>query len=516
MKKAALISVSDRTALPGFAAKLQQLGYLLLCTSGSLAFLKEQGLEAQSIEQYTGQPEILDGRVKTLHPKIHAGLLARRDKPEHMRELEEHGIYPIELAVINLYPFLKNLESEAASDPQRMVELIDVGGPAMIRAAAKNGGSVYVVTDPADYPKVAEALEQRDSEAQLRLRRALAVKAFTLMAADNLAVAKYFSAKLEEHEDFPPVSGEVLVRADTLRYGENPHQAAALYREFNAGPSPWSQLSGKELSYNNLLDLDAVYRVISSFQQSKPFCAIIKHLNPCGAALAETVLGALEAAKLGDPRSHFGGIIGFNRPVDRAVAENIREDFAELVVAPDFSAEALDLLRKNKNLRIIKVMLSESGHSMELRSVAGGTLCQAGDQRISSVEEAQLVTSRGASPAELSDLQFAWNICAHVKSNAIVIVREHMVIGVGAGQMSRIDSVELAISKAQTHGHQIRGGVAASDAFFPFPDSIERLAAAGVRVVIATSGSKRDAESIRVAEQLGISLYFSADRHFRH
>ncbi|MFM1848762.1 MAG: hypothetical protein RL417_2236 [Pseudomonadota bacterium] len=527
MAKTALISVSDRTGLLPVAEALVKNGFTILATSGTTKFLGEAGIQTTPIETYTGQREILDGRVKTLHPKIHGGLLARRDDPKHLAELAAEGIAPIDIAIINLYPFVQNLEGAKAADPIKMIELIDVGGPTMLRAAAKNFRGVLAVIDPADYPNLIRYIESGAAPdgGLPDWRRSLAVKVFKTLAAYDLEIARYF-AEVNFPENGAPIlssevrglgaiTGGVWERAQALRYGENPHQRAAFYRPVGERCSGWEQLGGKELSYNNLLDFDATVRMVRSLPSDRAGAVIVKHLNPCGAAVAAAPLEALKRAKRGDPRSHFGGIIGFNRPVTIDVAEAIKEDFAEIVLAPEFTPEALQLLQKNKNLRLMRVD-EASLRGLEIRSIGGGCLVQEEDSTVSMVREGEIVSKRSPSDGELNDLQFAWNFCAHVKSNAIVLVKDGMLIGVGAGQMSRIDSVELALSKARTHDHEIRGAVAASDAFFPFPDGLETLARAGVGAIVAPGGAKRDADVVSAADSLGVALVRLSDRHFRH
>ena len=526
-RRAALLSVSDKSGLVEFAQSLEQAGFIILSTSGTAKTLVEAGIEVVSIETYTGQKEILDGRVKTLHPKIHAGLLAKRDDPKHMAQLAEDGIYPIDVAVINLYPFIQGLGGDRASDPSKMIELIDVGGPTMIRAAAKNFRSIYAVIDPADYKAVAESIST--GEAGLSLRQKLAVKVFSQTANYDLEIARYFgsvevkddqlfrdsSVRYEQLLHCSEINGFVLRKEQNLRYGENPNQIAAFYRSLDASAKRWTQLGGKDLSYNNLLDFDAMSRIVRELPSNLSGAVIIKHLNPCGAALANDLLTALHGAKRGDPRSHFGGIIGFNQTVTMEVAEQIREDFAEVVVAPDFEPTALSLLSKNKNLRLIRIELAHEPR-IEVRSIEGGLLVQSSDSGVSDLESAEIASDRSPTPQEFRDLEFAWLVCAHVKSNAIVLAKDSTIIGVGAGQMSRIDSVELSISKAKLHGHVLAGAVCASDAFFPFADSIETLASAGITAIVAPKGAKKDAEVVELANKLGMSLVFTTDRHFRH
>lgn len=530
MKRAALLSVSDRTGLNEIARALSDAGYILLATSGTRAALVEAGIPCESVELYTGQPEILGGRVKTLHPKIHGGLLAKREDAEHMAQLQRQEILPIDVAIVNLYPFIEGMRGDAAQNPAKMIELIDIGGPTMIRAAAKNFRAVLPLIDPSDYPRVIELLDTKggaDSDPlakiPLALRRELAGKVFSWIANYNLEIAKYLSAvdvaddgNLQWHrEALPALHGNVLVRGQELRYGENPHQRAAFYRPLGSTKRGWKQLQGKELSYNNLLDFDAAFRLIRGFRSATPTAAILKHLNPCGAASADELLSALESAKRGDPRSHFGGVIAFNVPVNAAAAAEIAEDFAEIVVAPGYDAAALELLGKKKNLRVLQVEL-EQPLELELRSVQGGVLLQEIDDKVSQVQEGEVVTTHKPNARQLADLQFAWAICAHVKSNAIALCRDRMLLASGAGQTSRIDSVEVALHKARTHGHDLTGAVAASDAFFPFSDCIEVLAEQGIRAVVAPRGAKRDDEVIAVAERCGVALIFVTDRHFRH
>ena len=532
MKKAALISVSDKSGLVAFSKGLVDLGYVLLTTTGSKKGLDEAGIESISIEDYTNQKEILGGRVKTLHPKIHGGLLAKRSDPEHMKTLEAQEILPIDIAVINLYPFTQNLTGDAAKNPAKMIELIDVGGPTMIRAAAKNFSGVLPVLDPADYDAVLTELKEKKEVAKtsLSLRKKLALKVFTFTANYDLQIAKYLSHvdvssanELSEgivdsstQFELGEVTGFVLQAEQSLRYGENPHQNAALYASVDGKyKKNFEQLNGKELSYNNLLDYDAALQMVQSMPSDKIGVVIIKHLNPCGAAFGETVVEAISKAKRCDPRSHFGGIIATNKVLTEAAALDIAGEFAEVVVAPSYEEKALQILCKGKNLRVLKTPL-ERKVKFEVRSVQSGVLIQGSDTHVSLIEEAKVVSKRAPTESELFDLRFAWTMCAHVKSNAIVLSKDSMLLGVGAGQMSRIDSAELAVSKAKTHEHVLKGAVAASDAFFPFPDTVEFLAAQGITAIVAPGGAKRDPEVIAAADSLGIALLFTNDRHFRH
>ncbi len=526
MKKMALLSVSDQTGLTEFAHGLVASGYSLLATSGTGKALAAGKIPYTSVESYTGLAELLDGRVKTLHPKIHGGILARRDSEHHVAQLQSASIAPIDLVAVNLYPFTKYLESERANNPAEMIELVDVGGPTMIRAAAKNHRFVLPVIDPTDYPEVIELLTRGGADPfPLEFRRGLAAKVFTTLSAYDGAIGSYFAslggaASVSEDNDFPRSVSISLQKGANLRYGENPHQRAAVYRVSHSTVptlrgSSWRQLGGKDLSYNNMLDFDAGLRLLVDLPKYQPSVAILKHLNPCGVASAASVSSAIERAKQCDPRSHFGGILVSNCEIDREAAEEIRGDFAEIVVAPSYSSEALEVLRTSKTLRILEVQVEQLS-GFELRTVAGSVLLQDPDVARSTITDRIRVTPRQTTDDELADLDLAWRICGHVKSNAIVLVRGGLLIGVGAGQMSRIDSIELAVRKAKLHGHLLHGAVAASDAFFPFPDSIEALAAEGISCVVAPSGAKRDEEVKATATARNVSLFFVEDRHFRH
>lgn len=523
MEKAALISVSDKTGVVDLARCLAEQGYSLLSTSGTLQCLRESGLEVLSIADYTGQAEILDGRVKTLHPKIHAGLLSRRDDPAHQKELKDSGIIPIDIAVINLYPFIEKLKEKGASASlAEMVEYVDIGGPTMLRSAAKNITGVAAVVDPDDYPRVMETLREHGS-IPLELRLILAEKVFRILADYNLQIAKYLSSKTGSGA----TEGIVLEKVADLRYGENPHQEAGFFRELRVEPS-WRQLSGKDLSYNNLLDLDAGLNLIRSFvtvegsgQQQSPTVALLKHLNPCGLAQADSALEALCRAQAGDPRSHFGGIVAVNVEVDKSLAEKIAESFYELVVAPGFSEAALSVLTKKQALRLICYDVCAYPGSIhrdlrEIRSVEGGVLLQQHDLASAKLSVDMVVSQAQPDEQMLRELEFVWLSCRHIKSNAIAIGKDRSIIGVGAGQMSRVDSAELAVARATFHGHDLRGAVAASDAFFPFPDALEGLADAGVVAIVAPGGAKRDDDVIAAANKKGIVLLYAPTRHFRH
>lgn len=526
MKKLALLSVSDRTGLSDLAAALVASGYTLLATSGTGKALDEQKLPWLSVEDYTGLAELLDGRVKTLHPKIHSGILAKRDDERHLAQLKAEAIDHIDVVVVNLYPFLSYVNSDRAKDPAAMTELVDVGGPTMIRAAAKNHRFVLPLIDPTDYPEVVERLRNagKGDPFPLVFRQRLASKVFGTLSHYDGVISRYFAGVSAGEQNaeaaFPAQVSISIEKEGDLRYGENPHQRAALYR-VSAGALPlyqgpkWQQHNGKELSYNNMLDLDAALRLVSDLPAEQTVVAILKHLNPCGIASGASVAEAIQRAKQCDPRSHFGGVLVSNRPIDKVAAEEIRGDFAELVIAPDFEEGAMEVLKTSKTLRVLSYKAAESV-GFDLRTVAGGVLVQEPDVNRAAVAHVDLVSERVPTDDELSDLNLAWRIVGHVKSNAIVLVRDGLLIGVGAGQMSRIDSVELAISKATTHGHLLHGAVAASDAFFPFPDSVETLSSKGITCIVAPSGAKRDNETIAAAQKAGVSLFFAKDRHFRH
>lgn len=526
MKKLALMSVSDRTGLGELAAALVDSGYTLLATSGTGKALDEQKLPWLSVEDYTGLAELLDGRVKTLHPKIHSGILAKRDDEKHLSQLKAEAIDHIDVVVVNLYPFLSYVNSERAKDAAAMTELVDVGGPTMIRAAAKNHRFVLPLIDPSDYPEVIERLERIGSEEPfpLQFRQKLASKVFGTLSHYDGTISRYFAGVAAGEQGgealFPAQVSISVEKESDLRYGENPHQRAALYRvspgalPLYQGPK-WAQHNGKELSYNNMLDLDAALRLVSDLPVEQTVVAILKHLNPCGIASGASVVEAIQRAKQCDPRSHFGGVLVSNRPIDKVAAEEIRGDFAELVIAPGFEEGAMEVLKTSKTLRVLSYSAAQNG-GFDLRTVAGGVLVQEPDVNRAAVAHADLVSERVPTDDELSDLNLAWRIVGHVKSNAIVLVRDGLLVGVGAGQMSRIDSVELAISKATTHGHLLHGAVAASDAFFPFPDSVETLSSKGITCIVAPSGAKRDGDTVAAARKAGVSLFFAKDRHFRH
>lgn len=501
----ALISVYDRTGIVDLAQALAESGWEIVASGGTAAALREAGLTVIEVSDVTGFPEMLGGRVKTLHPKIHAGILADRNDPEHMRTIADHGIEPIDLVVSNLYPFDKRV---GADTPEaEAIELIDVGGPSMVRAAAKNFGSVAVLTDPADYAEV--IAQVRVGGIHLETRRRLAGKAFAVLSAYDAAVARWFAS--DDLPDLITVSGQ---RLEILRYGENPHQAGALYRLSGApgGIASAEQLHGKELSYINYLDLDAAYRLPSAFDE--PAACIVKHMTPCGAAIGSDIGEAFRLAYECDSRSAFGGIVGLNRPLNLDVAEQMRKIVLHCIVAPDFDEDALTILKKKRDLRLMRLPREQwIADQIELRSVSGGFLVQTIDPNADERSQMRVATKREPSEAEWVDLLFAWTVCARVKSNAIVLANQRQAVGIGAGQMSRVEAFEIAIKRA---GDRAKGSVAASDAFFPMPDNIEVAAASGVSAIVQPGGSVRDDEVVAAADAAGLAMVFTGTRHFWH
>ncbi|MFA9447042.1 bifunctional phosphoribosylaminoimidazolecarboxamide formyltransferase/IMP cyclohydrolase [Egicoccus sp. AB-alg6-2] len=502
----ALISCFDKTGVADLARALHDLGVEVISTGSTAQTLRDAGVPVTGVSEVTGFPECLDGRVKTLHPTVHAGILADRTDPAHVAELDELGIEPIDLVVVNLYPFRQTVSS-GASAPD-VVEMIDIGGPTMVRAAAKNHGSVGVLVDPSDYPRVLDELRETGA-LSFPLKRDLAGKAFQHTAAYDAEIAGWF----QREETFPAQLGMALPRRSTLRYGENPHQAAAFYIHTGGGGlGEAEQLHGKELSFNNLLDTDAAWGL--AIDVDEPAVAIIKHTNPAGFAAADDLPTAYARALEGDPVSAFGGIVAANRPIDGETARRITEVFTEVVVAPGYDDDALEVLREKKNLRILRMPSAQRPrHAWDLRSVSGGLLVQHGDVGDEPWEEWRVVTRTQPDESDLADLRFAWIACKHTKSNAIVLARDLQVVGVGAGQMSRVDSVRLAVERS---GDRHVGSVLASDAFFPFRDGPDAAAAAGVRAIVQPGGSVRDDEVIAAADEHGIAMVLTGRRHFRH
>lgn len=522
----AIISVAIREGLVEVASELQARGVTIYATSGTVNALKASGIAVQSVSELTSFPEILSGRVKTLHPAIYGGILARRDMAGHLEELQEHNITPIDMVVVNLYPFAETV-ARIDTTMSEALEQIDIGGVSLIRAAAKNFQDVIVLVRPEDYASVMQEWREQ-GEVSLDTRRRLAAIAFQHTASYDTTIAEYLRAQTVEPEYFPDELTLSLQRVQTLRYGENPHQQAAFYRwnetATSAGVPTVARaevLHGKELSFNNLLDLDAALAAVSSF--TAPAVVIIKHTNPCGLACDDILVEAYKKAHAGDPISAFGGIIGCNRPVDGTTAHEINQLFYEAVIAPDFTPEALAILQGKKNVRLLATHcpIEQNGtHKQglqlsrpDVRSVSGGLLLQTHDTMGEQETAYRVVTEREPTLDEVTDLMFAWKVVRHVKSNAIVLARKLTIVGVGAGQMNRVASVQLAVEKA---AERARGSVLASDAFFPFADGVEAAAKAGITAIIQPGGSIRDEEAIRMANHYAIAMVFTGQRHFRH
>jgi phosphoribosylaminoimidazolecarboxamide formyltransferase / IMP cyclohydrolase len=507
----ALLSVSDKTGLPEFASALHELGFELVSTGGTARALRDAGLPCTDVSAVTQFPEMLDGRVKTLHPAVHGGLLARRDLKEHMDAIAAHGIAPIDLVCVNLYPFTRTARTAGVA-PADVIEQIDIGGPSMIRSAAKNFASVTVVVDPADYVRVLEAL--RHGGDALALRRELAAKVFAHTAAYDAAIAAWFAAQKGEH--FPERLTIALERKQTLRYGENPGQLAAFYiEERGAGLAALRQHGGKELSFNNLLDLEGALLATGQFA-GEPCCAIVKHTTPCGLATGASGAEAYRKALACDPQSAFGSVIAFTVPVDDEAAQLVAALFVECIVAPSYSAEALATLGQKKNLRVLEGEVHEPRNALDFKRVRGGMLAQEKASARLDDTDWQVVSARQPTAAERTDLLFAWRAVASVKSNAIVLTRDGATIGIGAGQMSRVDAAFMAAHKAKAAGHDTKGSVLGSDAYFPFRDGVDQAAQAGVRAIVQPGGSVRDPEVIAAANEHDIAMVFTGRRTFRH
>ncbi len=511
----ALLSVSDKRGLVDFARGLTELGVEIVSTGGTAAELEGEGIPTRSVESYTGFPEILDGRVKTLHPRIHAGLLAVRSSEEHVDTLNEHEIEPIDLVCVNLYPF-ERVSSKRGVEPAEVIENIDVGGPTLIRAAAKNHDFAAVVVSPESYDAVLEELRQSEGRLSDRTRESLALEAFAYTARYDTAISRWFA---EREDDFPAQLTASFEKVLDLPYGENPHQRAAYYAEVGARTSLLSMISklhGKELSFNNLLDVDSGRRLVDEFEL--PAVAIIKHNNPCGVAVGAHQDDAFELALATDRQSAFGGVFCFNRRVERPLAERLNSMFVELVLAPGFDEDALEVLQAKPNIRLLENQERRrppvSEHDM--KRVRGGMLVQDRDTGLESREEMRVVTKRHPTEGEWGELTFAMRVCKHVRSNAIVMTKGLATAGIGAGQMSRVDSVRIAVDKAAAADIELTGAVMASDAFFPFADGPQLGIAAGVRAIIQPGGSQRDAEVVDAADEAGVAMVFTARRHFRH
>jgi len=518
----ALISVYDKTGIVDFARELAALGIEIVSTGGTARLLRESSVPVRDVAELTGWPEMLGGRVKTLHPRVHGGILFQRAKPEDRKEVAQHGIVPIDLVVVNLYPFSATA-AKAGVTASELVENIDIGGPAMLRSAAKNFQSVAVVTDPADYPAILAELRSK-GELDLSFRLNLARKAYARTALYDGEIATELERLVANddvvigaREKLPQRIHISLERKQAMRYGENPHQHAALYIPAGrpvAGLAGAKQIQGKELSYNNLVDLDAAWNLVTEF--SRPAVAIIKHNNPCGAAEQENLLDAYRKALACDPVSAFGGVLAFNRILDAVAAEEVAKLFVECIVAPGYAEAALQKFASKKNLRLLEMPREAPFEDLELKRISGGVLVQETDRHELAESDLKVVTERSPTQAELRALLFGWKVSKHVKSNAIVFASEGSTVGIGAGQMSRVDSVKIAVIKAATAGLSLAGSAVASDAFFPFPDGVEEAGKAGATAVIQPGGSVRDADVIAAANALGMAMVFSGVRHFRH
>ena len=514
----ALLSVSDKSGLVDFARGLSELGWELISTGGTARAIRDAKVPVRDVSEVTGFPEMMDGRVKTLHPVVHGGLLGRRDVPEHMAAMREHGIDPIDLVVVNLYPF-RETAAKAGVSPEEVVENIDIGGPSMLRSAAKNFASVTVVVDPADYSRVLAALrapdEKRSASDALAMRRDLAEKAYAHTAAYDAAISAWFAA--QRGDLFPSEVTLALRKAQPLRYGENPGQQAALYytNEAESGLQGLIQRGGKELSFNNLLDLDGALLAADAFR-GEPCCAIIKHTTPCGIATGRDALDAYRKALACDPVSAFGSVIAFTVPVDDAAAEAVSALFVECIVAPSFSEGAVEILGRKKNLRVLEGEARWREGALDFKRVRGGFLAQQRAPLPKGDDVWKVVTNRAPTETEARDLAFAWKAVSSVKSNAILLARDGASIGIGAGQMSRVDAAFVAVHKAQQAGHDTKGSSLGSDAFFPFRDGIDQAAAAGVTAIVQPGGSVRDDEVIAAANHHGIAMVLTGQRLFRH
>lgn len=524
----ALLSVSDKTGIVDFAKALVSRGVKILSTGGTAKLLKEEGLKVTEVAEYTGSPEILDGRVKTLHPKVHGGLLARRDDENHLSTIAEHGIDTIDLLVVNLYPFQQTIDKPDCSFADA-VENIDIGGPAMLRAAAKNHGTdkggVTVIIDPKDYDDVLKELDEK-GQTSYGLRLRLATKVYAHTSAYDGAIASYLSSledaepaqdKTPAQKEWPGIITIQMQQHQAMRYGENPHQRAAFYVDSKQDAGllgTYKQLQGKELSYNNIADADAAWECARSFKV--PACVIVKHANPCGVAMAEGPLQAYQKAFKTDPTSAFGGIIAFNREVDLATAQAVSEQFLEVLLAPSYSKDALAFLANKKNVRVLNIPSGDGRNAFDAKRVGGGWLIQDPDLTPLDPTQIEVVTKKQPSEQQMKDLLFAWQVAHYVKSNAIVFCADGMTMGVGAGQMSRLDSARIASIKAEANGLSLKDTAVASDAFFPFRDGLDVVVEAGANCVIQPGGSIRDDEVIAAADEHDIAMVFTKMRHFRH
>ncbi|MBR8836714.1 MAG: bifunctional phosphoribosylaminoimidazolecarboxamide formyltransferase/IMP cyclohydrolase [Stigonema ocellatum SAG 48.90 = DSM 106950] len=514
MARFALLSVSNKTGLIDFARSLvEEFNFDLISSGGTAQALKDAGLPVTKVADYTGSPEILGGRVKTLHPRIHGGILARRDVPQDMTDLANNQIRPIDLVVVNLYPFAQTIGKVGVTLPEA-VEQIDIGGPALLRAAAKNFAHLTVLCDPAQYQEYLQELHQNGGEISVEFRQKCALRGFLHTSHYDQAIASYLMQQSPLESPLPQeytLSGK---QVQSLRYGENPHQSAAWYQTgtTTTGWAAATKLQGKELSYNNLVDLEAARRIISEFT-SRTAAAILKHTNPCGAALGSSLKEAYEKAFNADPVSAFGGIVALNRPIDAATATELTKTFLECVVAPGCEAEAQEILAAKSKVRVLILPELNSGPKETVKAIAGGFLVQAADDVVTDTSLWQVVTDRKPNHEELEELLFAWKVCKHVKSNAIIVTGDRTTLGVGAGQMNRVGSVKIALEQA---GEKAKGAFLASDGFFPFDDSVKTSAAAGITAIVQPGGSLRDQDSIKAANELGLVMVFTGVRHFLH
>ncbi|BAS57806.1 PurH protein [Leptolyngbya boryana NIES-2135] len=511
MARLALLSVSNKTGLVEFAKQLvEEFGFDIISSGGTAQALKAAGLPVTKVSDYTGSPEILGGRVKTLHPRIHGGILARRDLPEHVADLEAQNIRPIDLVVVNLYPFEQTIAKPDVT-LEDAIEQIDIGGPAMVRASAKNFANLTILCNPNQYDTYLEEL-RKNGEASIAFRQACSLQAFKHTASYDAAIAAYLEQQLEQKSETFTLTGTQI---QELRYGENPHQPASWYQT-GATPTGWAaatKLQGKELSYNNLVDLEAARSIIAEFANDDPAATIIKHNNPCGSAMGSSIAEAYEKAFNADSTSAFGGIVALNRAIDAATATSLTKTFLECVVAPGIDSEAQTILQAKQNLRVLILPDLTNGAKNNVKQIAGGFLVQAADDIVADPNAWQLVTEKKPTPEELAELLFAWKICKHVKSNAIVVSNDRTTLGVGAGQMNRVGSAKIALEQA---GEKAQGAILASDGFFPFDDSVKTAAAAGIKAIVQPGGSMRDADSIKAANELGIVMVLTGIRHFLH
>jgi phosphoribosylaminoimidazolecarboxamide formyltransferase/IMP cyclohydrolase len=521
MIKQALLSVSDKTGILEFARELSARGVKLLSTGGTAKLLADNGLAVTEVADYTGFPEMLDGRVKTLHPKVHGGILARRDFPEHIAALEKHGIPTIDMVVVNLYPFQQTVAKSECS-LEDAIENIDIGGPTMLRSSAKNHKDVVVIVDPSDYQVVLDEMSANQNEVSYNTKFTLAKKVFAHTAQYDGAITNYLTSLGEDkahstRSSFPQTLNLHFEKVQEMRYGENPHQSAAFYRDLkvvDGALANYTQLQGKELSYNNIADADAAWECVKSFDVSA--CVIVKHANPCGVALGETAFEAYSKALQTDPTSAFGGIIAFNREVDAKAAEVVAKQFVEVLIAPSFTNEAKQIFAAKQNVRLLEISLGSSVNNFDFKRVGGGLLVQSPDAKTITQDALRVVTKLQPTPQQMSDMMFAWRVAKYVKSNAIVFCGNGMTLGVGAGQMSRIDSARIASIKAQNANLSLTGSAVASDAFFPFRDGLDVVVDAGATCVIQPGGSMRDQEVIDAADERGVVMLYTGIRHFRH